>query len=64
MIFAKMMNSLIWLLTDIDFAKEWGNSSIFERFQMCYISIGLLGCEILTLLLLAQGVIDIFSRLT
>lgn len=59
-----MMNSLIWLLTDINFAKEWGNSSIFERFQMCYISIGLLGCEILTLLLLAQGVIDIFSRLT
>lgn len=64
MIFAKMINSLFWLLTDIDFAKEWGNSSIFERLKMCYISIGFLGCEILTLLLLVQGVIDIFSYLT
>ena len=49
------MNSIIWFLTDIDFSKEWSESSILSKVQLLYITFGLIFCEIMSLGLIYQG---------
>ena len=44
------MNSIIWFLTDTDFAAEWVESSFFQRLLLIYTTGGLLFFEILSFL--------------
>lgn len=57
------MNSIIWFLTDTDFSKEWGESSILKKIELVYTSFGLIICEVLSLGLIYQGISHIISKL-
>jgi hypothetical protein len=56
------MNSIIWFLTDIDFSKEWSESSILGKVQLLYITFGFILCEIMSLGLIYQGLANVISR--
>ena len=56
-----MLNSIIWFLTDTDFAEEWSSRSVLGRFGLCYVTAGLLLCESLTVEFIFQLVSKVFS---
>jgi hypothetical protein len=56
------MNSIIWFLTDIDFSKEWSESSILGKVQLLYVTFGFILCEIMSFGLIYQGLANVISR--
>ena len=56
-----MLNSVIWFLTDTDFAKEWSSRSTLGRFSLCYVTGGLLLCEGVSAAFIFQLVSKLFS---
>lgn len=57
------MNSIIWFLTDIDFSKEWSESSILGKIGLLYTTSGFIFCEIMSLCLIYQGLSHLLSEI-
>lgn len=57
------MNSIIWFLTDIDFSKEWSESSILGKIELLYTVSGFILCEIMSLGLIYQGLSYLVSKI-
>ena len=57
------MQPIIWFLTDTDFSKEWGESSILGKIRLLYITCGFILCEIMSLGLIYQGLSHLVSKL-
>jgi hypothetical protein len=57
------MQSLIWFLTDTDFSKEWGESSILGKIRLCYVTFGFIFFEILSFGLIFSGLKNLIAHI-
>lgn len=58
-----MINFIIWLLTDINFIKEWHKGSFLNKIEISYIVFGFLFLEIILFCFFTDNFINFIGSL-